>query len=113
MENKQDTKPSRLATQDPQEVNAQGHKPSDHQRGASPEQNLVHGEGGEQMGTTGAIHTPSGNTIPDASNPHATLPGTTQHTTENASYAHGQSHPDSQHAVEQTRTEPPPGRKPS
>ena len=105
------TKPSRLATQDPQEVNAAGNKPSENQSSASPGQNLNTQDGAMQQGTTGAISTPSGHTIPNPANPHATKAATTNYTTENLAYAQGLPSQESQEALDQTLSAPPPPRK--
>lgn len=106
-----DKKPSRLATQDPQEVNAVGNKPSENQPGASPDQDLNTKDGAAQQGTTGAISTPSGNSVPDPVNPHATKAATTNYTTENLAYAQGLPSQEGQEALDQTLSAPPPPRK--
>ncbi len=107
-----DTKPSRLATQDPQEANAAANKPSDSQPGASSDQNLLHHDGATQQGTTGAVNTPSANTaIADPVNPNETKPSTTNYTTENMAYALGNPDAGAQEALNETRSEPPPSRK--
>lgn len=106
-----DEKPSRMMTQDPQEVNAPGNKPSESQPGASPAQNLVHGSGDAQQGTTGAPNVSGGSTIPDAVNPNETKPATTNYTTENDAYNQGMPTQQGQEATDQTRSAPPPGRK--
>lgn len=106
-----DKKPSRMMTQDPQEVNAPGNKPSEHQPGASPDQHLVHGEGAAQQGTTGAPNVSAGNTIPDPINPHETKPATTNYTTENDAYHQGMPTQEGKEATDQTRSTPPPSRQ--
>ena len=106
-----DAKPSRLATQDPQEVNAATNKPSDSQPGASSDQNLVNHDGATQQGTTGAVNTPSHATIADPVNPNETKPSTTNYTTENMAYALGSPEASAQEALNETRGEAPPPRQ--
>ncbi len=106
-----DQKPSRMLSQDPQEVNAPGNKPSENQPGASADQNLVHGSGDAQQGTTGAPDVAGGNTMPDPINPNNTKPATTNYTTENQAYTHGMPTPEGQEATDQTRSTPPPPRQ--
>ena len=106
-----DKKPSRMMTQDPQEVNAPGNKPSESQPGASADQNLVQGSGDAQQGTTGAPNVAGGDTIPDPINPNATKPATTNYTTENDAYQQGMPTREGKEATDQTRSEPPPSRK--
>ena len=106
-----DQKPSRMMSQDPQEANASGNKPSESQPGASADQNLVHGSGDAQQGTTGAPNVAGGNTMPDAANPNATKPATTNYTTENDAYNQGLPTREGQEATNQTRSTPPPSRQ--
>jgi hypothetical protein len=106
-----DDKPSRQATQDPQEANTAGNKPSDSQPGASSNQHLLHKDGATQQGTTGAVDTPSGNTIPNAANPNATRQSNSVHSTEADAYAQGTSAQSGDDAAAQTHSEPPPPRK--
>ncbi len=106
-----DEKPSRMMTQDPQEVNAPGNKPSESQPGASADQNLVHGSGDAQQGTTGAPNVLGGNTLSNPVNPQATKPTTTTYATENDSYNQGTPTRQGQEATDQTRSEPPPPRQ--
>ena len=106
-----DEKPSRMTTQDPQEVNAQTNKPSDSQPDASADQNLLHKDGATQQGTTGAVNTPSGSTIPNAVNPNATKQATSVYSTEADAYAQGTPGQSGDDAAAQTRSAPPPPRK--